>query len=142
MTVLTYDAHAEAEADKAQQARLLAALDGWERALRRDECGAWCIAGKRGRIHTWGDGKTWVLSVSCHSVRAWTATKARLGFCIVTQDGDDEGCLRLSGLPSSEQAATIRDILGIRKRVAYSDEVLAAKVAAAARLRVPVPAGA
>ena len=56
--------------------------------MRRDECGAWRIDGKYGSIHTWGDGKTWVLYVGCRSKLHWTATKQRLGFCVVTQDGD------------------------------------------------------
>ena len=40
---LTYDTIAEAEADRAQQLRLLAALGAWDRALRRDELAAWRI---------------------------------------------------------------------------------------------------
>ena len=63
-------------------------------ALRPDECGAWAIHGARGTVHTWGDGRTWVLYVARRSALHWTHTKRRLGFCIVTQDGDDEGCLR------------------------------------------------
>ena len=39
----TYEGAAEAEADRRQQKTLLAALDAWDRALRRDECGAWTI---------------------------------------------------------------------------------------------------
>jgi hypothetical protein len=41
---------AEAEADGAQQPRLIAALGAWDRALRRDELAAWCITGTRGCI--------------------------------------------------------------------------------------------
>jgi hypothetical protein len=66
----TYDSAAEADADRAQQKELLTALNGWDRALRRDECGAWTIIGKQGSIHTWGDGKSWVPFVACRSVRA------------------------------------------------------------------------
>jgi hypothetical protein len=103
---------------------LLTALGAWDRALRRDECGAWTISGTRGTVHTWGDGKTWVLYVACRSALHWTHTKKRLGFCQVTQDGDDEGCLRLHQLPTVEQAAVIRDALGIRKRQHVSAAVL------------------
>jgi hypothetical protein len=39
----TNDGAAEAAADRAQQKELLTALDAWDRALRRDECGAWTI---------------------------------------------------------------------------------------------------
>jgi hypothetical protein len=63
-----------------------------------------------------GDGKTWVLWIGSGSARRWTATKKPLAFCTVTQDGDDEGCLGLHQLPTSDQAEVIRDVLGIRKR--------------------------
>ena len=53
-----------------------------------------------------------------------THTKKRLGFCEVTQDGDDEGCLRLHQLPTAEQAEVLRDILGIRKWVELAPETL------------------
>jgi hypothetical protein len=42
---------------------LLKALNVWDRAPWRDECGAWGISGERGSIHTWGDGKSWVPSL-------------------------------------------------------------------------------
>jgi hypothetical protein len=41
MAGVTYDTLAEAEADREQQRSLLTALNGWDRALRRDACGAW-----------------------------------------------------------------------------------------------------
>jgi hypothetical protein len=104
------------DADREQQKALLAALGAWDRALRRDECGAWTIIGTRGTIHSWGDGKSWVLFIACRSAQHWTYTKRRLSFCAVTQNCDDEGCLRLRQLPTPEQANIIRDILGIQKR--------------------------
>ena len=87
----TYDSAADAAADREQQLTLLTALGAWDRALRRDECWAWCIHGKHGRIHTWGDGRTWTLYVACRSGQHWTWTKRHLAFCEVMQDGDDEG---------------------------------------------------
>jgi hypothetical protein len=117
----TYDTAAEAEADRAQQLSLLSALNATGRALRRDECGAWCISGERGSIHTWGDGKSWVLYVACRSARHWTSTKPRLGFCEMRLDCETEGTLRLHRLPTAEQAAVIRDVLGIEKRREISD---------------------
>jgi hypothetical protein len=117
--VNTYEDTADAEADKAQQLRLLAALGAWDRALRRDELAAWCITGTRGRIYT--DGKGWVVYVSGRSARHWSAVRAKLAaFTTITQDGDDEGVARLHDLPALEQAAEIREALGIRKRVAVS----------------------
>ena len=38
----------------ASSRRLLVPLGAWDRALRRDECGAWCIHGKTGSIHACG----------------------------------------------------------------------------------------
>ena len=72
----TYESRAEAQADREQQEKLLAALGGWDRALRRDECGAWCLDGKTGRAYTWGDGRSWVLLVACRSVRHWTCASS------------------------------------------------------------------
>jgi hypothetical protein len=65
-----------------------------------------------------------VIFVACRSALHWTHTKRRLAFCIVTQDGEDEGCLRLSHLPSPDQAEAIRDALGIQKRREISAGVL------------------
>lgn len=62
--------------------------------------------------------------VGCRSALHWTHTKKRLGFCEVTQDGDDEGCLRLRALPTADQAVVIRDVLGIRKRMDMTTETL------------------
>ena len=67
-------------------------------------------------MHSWGDGSTWVLYVVGRSERHWTWLKRSLSFCTVTQDGDEEGCLRLHKLPTPEQAEVIRDVLGIQKR--------------------------
>jgi hypothetical protein len=120
----TYESAAEAEADRGQLKALQSALAVWDRALSRDECNAWAIIGRSGSICTGGDGKTWVLYVSCHSPRHWTATKARLSFCKVSQDGDDEGCLRLTHLPTPDQAEAIRGALGIKKRREISAGVL------------------
>jgi hypothetical protein len=122
----TYDSHAEVDRDREQQRSLLVSLGAVDRALRRDECGAWRITGKFGSVHTWGDDKTWVLWVGCRSGLHWTHTKKRLDFCTVTQDGWDEGCLRLHHLPTPDQAEALRDILGLRKRTEYSAEHLEA----------------
>jgi len=101
----TYENAAEAETDRAQQKMLLSALAAWDRALHHDECGTWCISGTRGTVHTWDDGKSWVLFVACRSVRHWTAAKTRLSFCTVMQDGDDEGSCGCSSLPRQRRPA-------------------------------------
>jgi hypothetical protein len=42
-----------------------------------------------------------------------------LSFCQVTQDGDDEGCLRLLDLPTLEQAVLIRKAIGLKRRTSF-----------------------
>jgi hypothetical protein len=66
-----------------------------------------------------------VLYVVCRSRRHWTATKKCLGFCEVTQDCDEEGCVRLRQLPNIVQANVIREALGIRKRREITADELA-----------------
>ena len=116
MTGLTYRNREEERDDRRQQERLLVALDAAPLQLRRDECGWWIIGGRHGAIHTWGDGKSWLAYVIGRSVRHWTMVKRRLAFMTVTQDGDDEGCLRLFRLPTPDEAVMIREVLGLRKQ--------------------------
>ena len=123
----------QARDDRQQQETLLDTLDAAPGQLRRDACGLWIIAGRRGTIQTWGDGKSWVLYVRCRSRQHWTFTKRRLAFMTVTQDGDEEGCLRLDRLPTPQEAVVIRDVLGLRKRVAYAPDALERKRASMAK---------
>ena len=120
----TYHSGAQAEADRAQQKLMLVALNASDRALHRDECGAWCISGTRGTVHTWGNSKSWALFVICNSGQHWTWVKKKLSFCTMTQDADTEGVLRLDQLPTPNQANVIRHVLGIQKRREVSAEVL------------------
>lgn len=89
---------------------------------KRDECGTWIIEGKSGYIYDQPEG--FYLFCSPGSARAWGFAKKALDFCAVTQDGDDEGFLRLDDLPTPEQAVVIRDKLGIRKRRVMTEEEL------------------
>jgi hypothetical protein len=121
----TYASSAEAEADWGRLKALQLVLGSRDGALKRDECNAWVIAGRRGSICTsGGNSNTWILYVSCHSPRHWTATKARLSFCELALDAEEEGCLRLFHFPTPDQAEAIRDALGIQKRREVSAEVL------------------
>jgi hypothetical protein len=133
--LLSYKTRADAEANRIAQTTLKNVLNAWDRALRRDDCGAWRINGERGHIYTWADSKSWVLYVQGRSARVWSAAQKKLAFCRVTQNGDNEGCLRLFGLPTPEQAKAIREVVGIRRRTVYSSEALEAKQAAAVSAR-------
>jgi hypothetical protein len=57
-----------------------------------------------------------VIYCAVGTARKWTKLKSRLSFCEVTQDGDDEGCLRLMDLPTPEQAILIRKALGLSQK--------------------------
>jgi hypothetical protein len=117
----------------------LTALDASPRAMRRDACGDRAIVGSCG--HVYADGAGFLLYVStAESARRWTNVKRRLGFCRVTQDGDDEGCLHLDRLPTPEEAALIREVVGIRKRRMVTAESLAQLDRARALLKRPLAA--
>ena len=116
----TYKSRAAATADRACLDRLHAALNAANSAMRRDDCRLWKIEGNRGYASTWGDGQTFMLAVNSVAPRRWTFIKQRMaafpGLAQVTQDGDDEGVLRLMRLPTPEEAAEIRRVVGIRQR--------------------------
>ena len=108
-------------ADRAPLLKLIAALDASPRTLQRDlvrgegRTGDWAIFGTLGNVYP--DGAGFLLYIASDElVRRWNNVKARLPFCRVTQDGDDEGCLGLDRLPTPAEAALIREAIGIRKR--------------------------
>jgi hypothetical protein len=110
--------------DRAHLETLLIVLDATPRALGRDSCGDWAIKGKRGIIYA--DANGFLIVSAGNSVRRWANTKKRLAFCRVTQDGDDEGCLRIDHLPTPAEADLIRDALGIKRKRHYTPDQLAA----------------
>jgi hypothetical protein len=65
-------------------------------------------------------------ATSTRTGRAGSSTRAAAPFGTgrrsIAQDGDEEGVARLHDLPAPEQAAVIREALGIRKRVAVSTD--------------------
>jgi hypothetical protein len=117
--------------DRVRLHALLTALDASSVALKRDlnrgegRKGDHSIHGKLG--HIYADGTGFLLCVNAkdecdQSPRRWTNIKRRLAFCRITQDGDDEGCLRLDRLPTSAEAVLIREALGIRKRRTLTED--------------------
>jgi hypothetical protein len=132
--MLNYSNAKEAKADRDVLRTLFRALDASKRSLRRDECGAWRIVGRKGHAYTWGPSGGWLLFCYGHSPRKWSAIKRRLSSCSVTQDGDTEGCLRLFDLPTPEQALAIRKVLGLkRKRAANAGSFAGINLASANR---------
>jgi hypothetical protein len=121
-TVLSNERNSMRE-DRTRLQALLSALDGSMRGLRRDDCGDYFIVGKKG--HVYSDGAGYLLYSAAGSVRRWGFVKKRLAFCHVAQDGDGEGALHLDRLPTTAEAAAIRQNLGIRKRKQVSADTLA-----------------
>ncbi len=109
--------------ERAHLETLLRGLDATPSALWRDSCGAWAIRGKRG--HIYADGKGFLIVFTGKSIRRWANTKAKLTFCRVTQDGDDEGCLHLDHPPTPTEADLIRDALRIKRKRHYTPDQLA-----------------
>jgi hypothetical protein len=87
--------------------------------LARDLCGDWTLIGRRGHIST--NGLAHYVFVQPGSKRNWEKAK-RLLALTVTQDGDDEGVLRFTDTPTSEQADLLRKFLGLRKVSPLTDE--------------------
>lgn len=114
-----YKTRAEAAEDRACLDLMRQAINAAGNSVRLDHCRLWTIHGSRGYASTWGDGQTWMLTVNSVTPRRWTIIKQRLaafpGLAQVTQDGDDEGVFRLLRLPSPNEAAAIRQVVGIRQ---------------------------
>jgi len=88
--------------------------------IKLDECGDWNIFGRKGHIST--DAKLWYLFTIANSKRHWSAIKKKLNFMIVSQDGDEEGILKLERMPSPEEGKAIREVLGLNKRPELTEE--------------------
>jgi hypothetical protein len=115
----SYKSRAEAADDRARLGLMRETLNAAHNAVRLDECRLWTIQGSRGFASTWGDSQTWMLAVGSKTPRHWTFAKQRMasfpGLAQLTQDGDEEGMLRLMRLPTPEEAAEIRRAAGIRR---------------------------
>lgn len=113
-----------AQADRSEDKRLLQQLsDSLETSYQRirlDECGDWNIFGRKGKIST--DTKLWYVYIPGQTKRQWNAAKHKLKFMEVSQDGDEEGILKLERMPNLEEAKIIRKVLGLRQRVVLTEE--------------------
>jgi hypothetical protein len=99
--------------DRERLDEMLTAINGAKNALHRDDCGDPAIIGSRGHI-TACDGE-FSIYVACESSKHWTYAKKALAFCESAKDGDDEGILTLSRLPTADEAEAIRHYTGIRQ---------------------------
>lgn len=122
--------------DKKYLKKLTKALDISERRIKLDECGDFNIFGRRGKIST--DGEYWYLYTSRETSMKWTYTKKALSFMELHQDGDEEGVFRLSRMPYSEEARTVRKVIGVRPRTILTEE---GRAALKIRLKTPSQEG-
>jgi hypothetical protein len=116
--------------------KLVSALGCRDNALKRDECSDWAVFGKLGHIHAIPGAlnrpgaEGFELYCRCTlefeepapGSQKWANCKKAMAFCEVTQDGDFEGMLFLSRLPTFEEATIIRDKLGLPKKREVSEE--------------------
>jgi hypothetical protein len=103
--------------DKQRIEQFADALGVSHRNIHKDNCGQWTISGNAGHLQTWGDRSSYVLYASAYSARKWSAIKCKakaFGWA-VTQDGDNEGCIRVS-LPNFTQSKFLRHLLGLRRK--------------------------
>jgi len=113
-------AGANRKADREALLALTDALQVSKSNLRRDPCGDWNIFGRRGHVST--DGIAHFAYLQPGSKRRWEAAKRTLDFLTVSQDGDDEGVLKIASAPTPEQADLLRKFLGLRKASPLTDE--------------------
>ncbi len=106
--------------DKRIMTDLSDALEISRRELHLDSCGDWCIMGRNGWINP--GARAWFLMISAKSKRAWSATKKKLSFMELLKDGDEEGHFCLARLPTLEEAAILRKVVGLRKRPELATE--------------------
>ena len=126
--------------DREHLSAFVTAIDASPTALERPLCRGWVgdyqITGKHRHVLT--DGTGYLLYVT-GTVQRWRKAKRSLPGK-VTQDGDDEGILRLDQLPTSAEADTIRDLIGIRKRRLMTAEALSKLESARGSIKSPVSA--
>lgn len=108
------------EEDKKLLLKLSVYLNTSVDRLKVDSCGDWNILGRKGNIST--DSELWYLYTEGSSKRHWTSIKKQLSFMIVSQDGDEEGILKLERMPSPREAEVIRKVCGLRARPELTEE--------------------
>jgi hypothetical protein len=114
-------ARANRKADRISLLQLTNALRVSQGRIKKDACSDWNIFARRGHISTDGTGCFYIY-VQFGSPRLWTFTKRKLEFFTVSQDGDDEGILMMREVSTTEQAAVIRKVLGLRKAPSLTTE--------------------
>lgn len=96
------------------------ALNSRLNAIRKDDCGDLRIVGKNGWISAVPEGFQIYFD---GSPLAWSwCKKAFKGFAKLTMDCDEDGIHLMERLPTPAEAETIRDKLGVYKRLELTEE--------------------
>jgi hypothetical protein len=106
-------ARSSRKADRTCLVDFATALNVSRRRLKRDTCDDWIISARRGHFST--DGLSFYIYLKLKTPRRWEFAKQTLQFLTVSQDGDNEGIFIIRDIPTTEQAAVIRKVLGLRK---------------------------
>lgn len=99
--------------------KLVQTLELSASTLRRDECGDWALQGKFG--HIYASLRGFQIVVTGWTTRGWNLCKADLSFCVLRQDGGDEGTFTLNKSADPKQAELIRKWVGLRKKRSITD---------------------
>lgn len=120
--------------DRAEQLKLAEVLEVSPITLYWDLNKNYCLQGKYGNIYSdggltvpdidknvykHGEPFNWYIYVLN---RRWSWAKDRFSFMELINDGDIEGRFRLSRFPTKKEKQTIRGVLGLRKKMEYSEE--------------------
>jgi hypothetical protein len=74
----------------------------------------WVISGRNGYIYS--DQPNWFVFVTANSKRHFSSIKRKLSFMEIVKDDDDKGEFRLDRTPTSDEAISLRKVLGLKKR--------------------------
>jgi hypothetical protein len=122
------------ESREAEKAQMQALADAMTCYISQDECGDCVIQGKYGNIHV--DGVGYCVAIMLNTVRQFTfAMKQVKPFCELRQQGDTEGAFHMCAIPSKAQCVLLREIIGVRKIMEFTPEVLASKRESMSRAR-------
>ena len=93
--------------------------------FRRDDCSAWCVSGKTGSIHTWGDSATWAVFVTCRSASCTGRLRSSVSRSAPSpRTATTRAACALHQPAHPDQAAASGTLCGIQKRREVSAETL------------------
>jgi hypothetical protein len=74
----------------------------------------WVISGRNGYIYS--EEPNWFVFVTANSKRHFSSIKRKLSFMELLKDEDDKGQFCLGRMPTSDEAISLRKVVGLKKR--------------------------